>query len=466
MATYPAHRENDVVLRDGSTVHVRPARPDDAPAMERLLEGLSDRSRWLRFFSGFPNLERAVRWATDVDYEHRCGLVATTGDDGHLVGHAGWEREEDRPERAEVALEIVDAMQSKGLGTILLGQLAEAAHDAGVEVLEAEVLPENHLMIKVFRDCGFPVKTHAMPGVVLVEFPASLSPEARERFERREQVAATAAMRTFFSPRSVAVIGASRRRGTVAGELFHNLLAAGFHARCTRSTPGPRWSSPCWPTHRSWRCRARSTWPWWPCPRPWSWRPPERARPRGCGRWWSSRPASPRPGPRAANASASCWPSAGPPGCASSAPTAWGSSTPTHRCAWTPPSGRTPPSPGGWGSCPSRAPSAWPSSTTPTPSAWGCRRSCRSATRPTSPATTCSPTGSRTSGPGWCCCTWSRSGTRASSPASPAGWPGPSPCWRSRAAARPPAPGPPPPTPGPCWPPPTSPSTPCSIRRG
>jgi acetyl coenzyme A synthetase (ADP forming)-like protein len=227
--TYPAHRENDVVLRDGSTVHVRPARPDDAPAMKRLLEGLSDRSRWLRFFSGFPNLERAVRWATEVDYEHRYGLVATTGGDGHLVGHAGWEREADRPERAEVALEIVDAMQSKGLGTILLGQLAEAAHQAGVEVLTAEVLPENHLMIKVFRDCGFPVRTHTVPGVVLVELPSSMSPEARERFERREQVAATAAMRAFFEPRSVAVIGASRRRGTVSGELFHNLLAAGFN---------------------------------------------------------------------------------------------------------------------------------------------------------------------------------------------------------------------------------------------
>src|SRR5512132_260703 len=229
MATYPADRENDVVLRDGSTVHVRPARPGDAPAMEQLLEGLSDRSRWLRFFSGYPNLAKAVEWATEVDYEHRYGLVATTGGDGQLVGHAGWEREADRPERAEVALEIVDALQSKGLGTILLGQLAEAAHQAGVEVLTAEVLSENYQMIKVFRDCGFPVRTHTVPGVVLVEFPSSLSPEARERFERREQVAATAAMRAFLGPHSVAVIGASRRRGTVAGELFHNLLAAGFN---------------------------------------------------------------------------------------------------------------------------------------------------------------------------------------------------------------------------------------------
>jgi acetyl coenzyme A synthetase (ADP forming)-like protein len=226
---YPGHREADVVLRDGSTVHVRPARLADAPEIERLLKGLSDRSRWLRFFSGFPNLDKAVQWATEVDYDRRYGLVATSGADGRVVGHAGFERQPDHPERAEVAMEIADAMQGKGLGTILLGQLAEAAGQLGVQVLDAEVLPENHQMVRVFRDSGFPVKTHSLPGALLIEFPTSLSPEALERFERREQVAATAAMRAFFEPRSVAVIGASRRRGTVSGELFHNLLEAGFN---------------------------------------------------------------------------------------------------------------------------------------------------------------------------------------------------------------------------------------------
>jgi acetyl coenzyme A synthetase (ADP forming)-like protein len=229
MTSYPLHREGDVVLRDGSTVHVRPAKPADAPEVERLLKGLSDRSRWLRFFSGYPNLGKAVQWATEVDYERRYGLVAISGADGRVVGHAGFERQPDHPDRAEVALEIADAMQGKGLGTILLGQLAEAANQLGIQVLDAEVLAENHQMVKVFRDCGFPVKTHSLPGYLLVEFPTSPSPEALERFERREQVAATAAMRAFFEPRSVAVIGASRRRGTVSGELFHNLLAAGFN---------------------------------------------------------------------------------------------------------------------------------------------------------------------------------------------------------------------------------------------
>jgi hypothetical protein len=99
MATRPGSREVDVVLRDGSTVHVCPARPSDAPAMQLLLKGLSDRSRWLRFLSAFPDLAKAARWAAEVDNDRRYGLVATVNGHGQMIGHAGLERELDRPER-------------------------------------------------------------------------------------------------------------------------------------------------------------------------------------------------------------------------------------------------------------------------------------------------------------------------------------------------------------------------------
>jgi acetate---CoA ligase (ADP-forming) len=225
---YPQHREADVALRDGSTVHVRPARAGDAPAVRAFYERLSPESTALRFFSSFPNLDSTVAWATEVDYQQRYSLLAIGGE-GRVLGHAGWEREPGRPNRAEVALAIADAMQGKGLGTILLGQLAEAAEQAGVEVFGAEVLPHNYQAVQVFRDSGFPVTTRTVPGVLLFEMPTSLTPEGRERFERREQTAAVAALRAFLAPRSVAVVGASRRRGTVGAELFHNLLAAGFN---------------------------------------------------------------------------------------------------------------------------------------------------------------------------------------------------------------------------------------------
>lgn len=226
-APYPAHREADVVLRDGSTVHVRPVRPDDEADLLAFFRDLSPESRWLRSFSGVVNPEREARSAVNVDHRDRYGLVATAGTGGRIVGNAMYIRRGNA--RAEVAFAVADDFQGRGLGTILLGHLAEAAVENDVAVFEADVLPQNHRMVQVFRESGFPVHLRSEPGVVKVELPSSLTPEARERFDRREQAAAVSALRTFLSPQAVAVVGASRSRGTIGGEIFHNLLAAGFN---------------------------------------------------------------------------------------------------------------------------------------------------------------------------------------------------------------------------------------------
>jgi succinyl-CoA synthetase alpha subunit/RimJ/RimL family protein N-acetyltransferase len=226
MATYPEEREADVALRDGSTVRVRPVRAADRPALEEFLRQLSEDSRAFRFFSGAVNLEQAADWASDVDYVTRYGLVATLGGDGRVVGNASYVA--DDAGRAEVAFAIADELQGKGLGTILLAHLAEAASEAGIGLFVADVLPSNHRMVEVFRESGFPVEISSVPGSIQVELPTSLSAEARERFEHRDRIAASAAVRHFLRPRSVVVIGASRNRGTVGGEIFHNLLETGF----------------------------------------------------------------------------------------------------------------------------------------------------------------------------------------------------------------------------------------------
>jgi acetyl coenzyme A synthetase (ADP forming)-like protein len=226
-AAYLADREADVVLRDGSTLHVRPVLQSDEGGLLDLLQGLSSEAVSYRFFSGGANLRQMARWAVDVDYNDRYGLVATTGSKERIVAHAVFSRLDG--DRAEVAFEIADELQGRGLGTILYAHLAEAAEERGITTFEAEVLPENNRMLQVFRDSGFPVTTRSEPGVVLVASPTSLSPEAVERFELRDQVAALNAMQQFLAPRSVAVIGASRERGTIGGEIFHNLLSTGFN---------------------------------------------------------------------------------------------------------------------------------------------------------------------------------------------------------------------------------------------
>ncbi len=163
---------------------------------------------------------------TDVDYAESYGLVATRGGEDRLVGHGAYVSS--APERAEVAFAIADEMQGQGLGTILLAHLAEVAQDNDVSVFVAEVMPRNHRMIEVFRESGFPVELSSLPGTIEVELPTSFSAAAVERFEERDRLAAQAAVRRFTKPRSIAVVGASRRRGTVGGEVFHNLLQSDF----------------------------------------------------------------------------------------------------------------------------------------------------------------------------------------------------------------------------------------------
>jgi acetyl coenzyme A synthetase (ADP forming)-like protein len=227
----------DVVLRDGSTVRLRAVLPEDRDALEQFLQGLSGESRVFRFFTAIKSFSDAARRFVEVDYRDRHSLVALRGHPGEIVGHGYYALE--KPGQAEVALEVTDSVQGLGLGTILLGHLAAAASAAGISTFSAEVTPDNHRMLTVFRESGFPVGVRSSFGVMQVTFPTQLSDGARERFERREQISAVAALKRFFEPRSIAVVGASRRRGTIGGEVFHNLLQSGFSGPVYPVSPHP-----------------------------------------------------------------------------------------------------------------------------------------------------------------------------------------------------------------------------------
>ena len=194
--------------------------------MLAFLEGLDPGSRMFRFFSGGTDLEAAARLMLDVDYAQRYGLVAVRGASDEVVAHGNYFGV--APGQAEIAFAIAPGLQGLGLGTLLLAHLAEVAQDNGISVFTAEVMPENHRMIEVFRESGFPAEMSSRPGTIHVELPTSLSDEAVAHFEDRDRIAAQAAIRPFLEPRAVAVIGASREHETVGGQLFHNALEAGF----------------------------------------------------------------------------------------------------------------------------------------------------------------------------------------------------------------------------------------------
>jgi acetyl coenzyme A synthetase (ADP forming)-like protein len=225
-AAYPSHREADVVLHDGSTVYLRPVRPSDEDTLRDFFAELDPRSRAFRFFSGAADVDRAAQLMASVDYESRYGLIASRGAEHHPVGHGIYLELADG--RAEVAFAVAAEIQGHGLGTILLAHLAEVAKENGIATFIAEVLPQNHRMIEMFRQSGFPVEIDASAEGLHVEFPTSLSVAAVARFEDRDRLAAKAAVEAFLEPCSIAVVGASRHRGTVGGEVLHNLVASGF----------------------------------------------------------------------------------------------------------------------------------------------------------------------------------------------------------------------------------------------
>ncbi|MDX6669095.1 MAG: hypothetical protein QOK04_2475 [Solirubrobacteraceae bacterium] len=178
--------EADVVLRDGSSVHVRPIRAEDRDRMRAFLGSLSADSRRLRYFSGAANLDWAAAAAIEATFPGSYGIVATRGDD-RIVAHAMYGMASD--DTAEVAFAVADELQGMGIATILLSRLAQAAEESGIRWFEAEVLPQNHRMLEVFRDSGFGVTTHSVPGAIHVDF--STHAERERGFPTPLRVAST-----------------------------------------------------------------------------------------------------------------------------------------------------------------------------------------------------------------------------------------------------------------------------------
>jgi acetyl coenzyme A synthetase (ADP forming)-like protein len=220
----------DVILRDGSTLRLRPPTAADAEALVAFFAGLSERSRYLRFH-GLPRVGRAlVEPFLEPDWEERGALAGTLTDEAgveRVVALATWTRLRDSA-AAEVAFAVADPLQGRGVGTRLLEQLAETAAEAGVERFVAEVVADNRPMLAVFAEAGFAVHRELEGGTVEVTFAIEPTEHYRELVAERDHVAVTASLRPFFEPRSVAVLGASTRRGSIGGELFRNILAGDF----------------------------------------------------------------------------------------------------------------------------------------------------------------------------------------------------------------------------------------------
>ena len=222
-------RHADVVLRDGRTLRLRPPARDDAEGLLAFFGGLSQRSLYLRFH-GFAALgPRLVEALVEPDWHERGTLLGALvdGDGERVVAVASYVRLRDS-KLAEAAFTVADEHQGRGIGTRLLEQLAARAAEVGIERFVAFVLPDNRAMVGVFEAAGFELTRTLDGGELEVQFPIASTERYREHVEARDHEAVVASLRPFFEPRSVAVVGASRRRGSIGGELFRNILKGDF----------------------------------------------------------------------------------------------------------------------------------------------------------------------------------------------------------------------------------------------
>lgn len=215
-----------MVLADGGTVHLRPIRPDDAARLAAFHERQSSESIYFRFFSPRPRLsERDLERFTNVDHFDHMAFVALLGDE--MVGMAGYDRHQGSAE-AEVAFIVDDGHQKRGIATVMLEYLAEAAREIGLEAFTAQVLPNNRKMLRVFQRAGFDVESSFEEGVIEVHLDLAPTPEVLAAIADRQLRSEVRSVGRLLEPRSVAVVGASTDPLSIGHRTLRNLLDHGF----------------------------------------------------------------------------------------------------------------------------------------------------------------------------------------------------------------------------------------------
>ena len=165
---------------------------------------------------------------TVVDYVERVAFVALLGDEIVAIGR--YDQVPGTPV-AEAAFVVDDAQHGRGLGSILLEHLAAAARERGLRRFEAEVLTANIKMIRVFQDAGYRIEREVDGDSMRLAFDIEPTEHSVEVMRAREHRAESRSIARLLSPRTVAVVGASRTPGAAGNTVLRNILDGRF--------PGP-----------------------------------------------------------------------------------------------------------------------------------------------------------------------------------------------------------------------------------
>ena len=160
---YPVELEGQLRLRDGTVLGLRPVRPEDAELERRFVNGLSDETKYYRFFYRLHELTPAmIGRFTQVDYDRELALLALAPDPASpggtaIVGVARYIANLDH-ESAEFAVVVADAWHKRGVATALMKALITRAKEKGFRTLAGVVLRSNPTMLRFCESLGFTLR--------------------------------------------------------------------------------------------------------------------------------------------------------------------------------------------------------------------------------------------------------------------------------------------------------------------
>jgi acyl-CoA synthetase (NDP forming)/GNAT superfamily N-acetyltransferase len=238
-AGYPREWEFDGLLRDGEAVVVRPVRPADAPALAGRRGTVSAGTLHQHALLAGPLLspETAARFA-EVDYDARMAFVALVSDEP--VGLAGYVRLGATVPAAQASFVVADAYQGHGVTTLLFESLAEYARTRGIVRFTSEVKAQDAALLELFTATGLPCTRRDGAATVRVDIDLRPTAAYRTSCDRREATAEVASVAAVLRPRSIAVVGAGRRPGSVGHQVVRSLLAGDFSGTVYPVNPAAR----------------------------------------------------------------------------------------------------------------------------------------------------------------------------------------------------------------------------------
>ena len=156
---YPSHLVTQWQLPNGIDIVIRPIRPEDAEIEQAFIRKLSQRAKYFRFMQSITELSpQMLARFTQIDYNREMALIAVVNVDGQEteIGVARYITNPDG-KSCEFAIVIADNWQRLGIAHRLMQQLVETARSHALQVMEGEVLANNHEMLNLVSKLGFSV---------------------------------------------------------------------------------------------------------------------------------------------------------------------------------------------------------------------------------------------------------------------------------------------------------------------